>query len=279
MWRVLAVGLAGAALSLLAGCGGGGGTPTVLTGNYFPHAVGAAWTYTMNTAVESDLADFHGTGTIQRRVLRQEDLVVDGASVPCYVIGSTYTVIATPTAADGVPPDLLPFVQLMFSATAGGLRPVEAYYRSVPPAAGSTSRRETLVALRYAGGPRLDLPAPRLHFSNPPLVGNASTGGAPLLAHPLAPPLDCVSDARAFDKLRQYGYLDGPLGNRYCAIYIDRFEGWLHAGGQRCAYNGRAQTYFQQGVGMIWCEWAVTLSNGAHWARVAFVTANPTYAP
>lgn len=279
MWRACLVVLSLAVLAVLAGCGGGDGAPTVLAGDYFPHAVGSNWTYDMTTAVESNLADFHGTGTICRTVLRQESIPVDGLSSTCYVVGSTFTVNRTPTAADGVPADLLPFVDLLFSGTAGGLRPVEAYYRSLAPTPGSPSRRETLVALKYGSDPRIDLTGERLHFSNPPLVGNAASGTMPLLSQPLAPSADLVTDAVAFDKLRDYGDLDGPRGNRHCAIYLDRFEGWLNCNGAKCAYSGRAQTYFQVGVGVLWCEWAVTLNDGGNWARVSFTTANPTYTP
>ena len=135
------------------------------------------------------------------------------------------------------------------------------------------------MAVKYGTDPRIDLAAPRLHFSNPPLCGNASTGTVPLLARPLSPSADLVSDAAAFDKVRDFGDLDGPLGNRHTAIYIDRYEGNLNCNGDPCAFSGRARSYLQQGVGLMWAEWALTLNKGGAWARVSFTTANPTYTP
>ncbi|NPV49298.1 MAG: hypothetical protein HPY69_20325 [Armatimonadetes bacterium] len=262
-------------LAVLAGCGGDGAA-LILSGDYFPSASGTTWEYRLETRVETADASFSGSGTMTRAITRTQPVVVAGRTIPGYVASTTYSVTDLPG------PDLpltlaqRALVDLLFSASAGGLRAVEAYYGSeLTPALGST--RHTLTALSLGGGPLLDVASRLPYLYNPPQAGEAHTASLPLIPMPLAPPFDRVGHPIVGTRLLDYADVDLPTGSGHAVYYFEQYAGNLHYSPTgSCAFSGRGRLLLLQGVGLAQGDWT-TVYNLDGWVRVSVTLTGDTY--
>lgn len=264
-------------VAFLVGCGGGQ-PPLVLTGDYFPHAVGASWQYNLQTKVETATASFAGAGTMARTVVRRQPVLVNGSAADAYVIAHSYTVDAAPGPDLGLPPGLRALVDLLFSTTSGGLQPVEAYYVTNPVPAVPGSAAETLVGLTRSGGAMTPTQASRPFVLSPPMAGEAHATDLPLIPMPLVPSAGQVRDPSVVTRTLDYDDVGNPLGLHHAVYYFEQYSGLLPQAGRGGTFSGRGRMLLQDSVGLSEGDWAVVLDDGSTSVRVSFTFTGQSYA-
>lgn len=264
-------------IALLAGCGGDGAA-LVLSGDYFPSAVGTSWQYRLETRVEVKDATFTGSGAMTREIVRTEPITVASRTVSAYVARDIYTVADVPDSGFPLTVAQRALVNLLFSSTAGGLRPNEVYYVTAPAATIGATRHSS-AGISLNGGPILDILSSPPHFYNPPQTGEAHSASLPLIPMPLEAPYDRVDDPVVGTKLLDYADVDLALGSGHAAYYFEQYAGDLHYGpGSPSAFSGRGRLLMLEGVGLAEGDWTTTYHLDG-WVRVSINLIGESYTP
>ena len=246
----------------LAGCGGGS-APVVLTGNYFPLAIGTTWNYTTQLDAETPSDHFTTTGTMTRRLIGTQTITIGGDSFSTYVFQHDYTALDhTPDMPGPSSTAVLPFINYLFAAT-GGLASVQAYYRLVPGVPTLPTHLE-LVAMSRVGGPIVPMGDPRPILFNPPFHGTERAASLWFTPMPLMPSQTDMSSIEEHDKVLNYGIVGGVGGQANAVISINYFGANLHVNNALAAISGRGRTFYKQDVG-LWAgveqsDWYATVN-------------------
>lgn len=250
---------------LITGCGGGDSTPVQIAGDFFPLTIGQTWDFDVTFTIRGEgqsLTDIQGTMT--RTLVGRESITVDGRSCSTYVFEHEYTVSNAPDLSGFGNTALREALGLLFSPDAG-LQKVRSYY-TVSEDAVDGSDRITLVAVSEGDGPVEAIPTPRPYFLNPPYDGLMQNASRCFPQMPLMPPMDTVSSSNATEKLLDYGDTGGPLGTRRSVIAICYFQADVNFGNSSGSIDGRARTFYQDGVGM-----SANLAEQSDWSATVTV--------
>jgi len=250
---------------LITGCGGGGSTPVVIPGDFFPLNVGQTWDFDVDFSINGMgqvLDDIPGTMT--RTLVGRESIILDGTSRSAYVFEHVYTIDNRPDLSVFGNTPLREALELLFSQE-GGLQTVRSYYTISEDALGSSDRIR-LSAISEGDGPVEAIPTPRPYFLNPPYDGHMQSASRCFPQMPLMPPMATVQNSTATEKLLDYGDTGGPLGTRRSVVAICYFQSQFHFGDTTGSINGRARTFYQDGVGM-----SANLAEPSDWSATVTV--------
>lgn len=270
------------AVVLLSGCGGGGGAPVLIAGDYFPLPIGAVWQYNTVLQAETPTDNFATTGTMTRTLLGTRDILVGGALVTTFVFQHDYTTNAVPNFA---PADVAPFIDHLFAAD-GGLHSVRAYYRTVAATVNVPAHIE-LVAVSRVGEARVGVGQLRPFLFNPPYHGTgtraASLWFTPM---PLMPFLSDLSRIEQNNRTLNYGGSWGIGDNANCIISIYYYGADLTVDGKVAAIAGRGRNFYKDGIGLwgsttpeVQSDWYATVNVGGETSRVTSRLELTSYTP
>jgi len=268
------------AVLILSGCGGGGSSPELVLGDYYPLLVGAVWTYNTVLQAETQTVNFSTTGTMRRELVSLQNLNLGPDVFTCYVFQHDYTANDFPYL-DAASRPVEPFIQYLFSAN-GGLHSVRSYYRIVPAAANFPAHLE-LVALQRVGEPVVRVPAPRPYLFTPAYHGVMQAASLWFTPMPLMPFVTDLSSVEEHDKTLNYGTSGGIGGSTNCIINIHYYGANLNVDDGVAAIAGRGRTFYKDGVGLwgfdVQSEWYGTINVGGLTSRVTSSLELTSYTP
>lgn len=254
---------------LVAGCGGGG-SPVVIPGDYFPLVIGTVWQFSTVLEAETPSDDFNTTGTMTRTLIGTEVITVHGVPVNTYVFQHDYTTVATPNLTGQASISVAPFIDYLFSDP-GGLQSVRAYYRLIAATPEIPAHVE-LVALSHVGGPIVEITAPRPYFLNPPYQGATRQSNLWFTPLPLMPFPTDLTEMESKDKVLNFGSFGGPGGDANAVVSIYYYSANLNVSGNLAAFAGRGRSFFKEGTGLIGAgeltDWYATINVGGNTSRV-----------
>lgn len=275
MLRIL-MGVIVMSLVLFSGCGGGGSTPVVLTGNYSPLNIGSTWTYALNTWIETTYERLEARGRVTRTVVGRRDVMVNGSPVSALLVESTYTGGVIPPLSAVPSNSLVQYLDIMFSAV-GGLNSSQSYYLH-QDLTGDGVKEQVLLAWGRGGEAPLVVSEPRPFITNPPIPGIGNQTTALPIAMPLMPPAANMNDLRVHSKLLNYGPETTNIGTFPTVVQIDSFDAAAITAPFQGTLSGRSRLFLQLGVGLVRGDWEATVNLNGGWALVGSAIEIATYA-
>ncbi len=251
----------------LAGCGGGNDVAETIPGDFFPLRVGDQWTYRFDTKVEIHNEVYESSGTSVSRLVRTQNISVDGSTANAYVIRTTFNLVP-PDFGPEILPILRSLLEHLFSAD-GGLAAIEAYYVPKDTNSDGTPDRVTLAATSPVGGATAKVAAPAPFILMPPVNGIAAGATRNLSTDALLPADENIIRRRVASDLR---YLTG-LGYAGISgdtiIRIDKHMYEVEFNGHRGVLDGRCRQIYLDTVGLADSDNFSLVSFGQQQARVS----------
>lgn len=255
---------------VLSGCGGGGSSPAVIAGNYFPLTIGTVWQYSTILEAETVVENFDTTGSMTRTLVGTENITIDGSVISTYVFQHDYTTSGTPAFTSPADITVAPFVNYLFSAP-GGLHSVRAYYRPIAATPDAPAHVE-LVALSRVGGPLAPVTPPRPFLFTPPYHGFSQQVNMWFTPLPLMPFPTDMSDTTVREKTLDFGGFTSDVLASNAVVSIYYYNSNLNVGGNVAALDGRGRTFFQDTIGLTggqeFTDWYATINVDGTIARV-----------
>ncbi|MBU0610943.1 MAG: hypothetical protein KKI08_23890 [Armatimonadetes bacterium] len=268
------------AVVLLSGCGGGGGVPVLIAGNYFPLPIGAVWVYNTILEAETQTDNFATTGTMTRTLVGTKDMWVGPDLCTCFIFRHDYTTNAVPNFG-AASQDVAPFIDHLFAA-AGGLHSVFIYYREVAATADVPAHVE-MVGMARVGEADVRVAIPRPYLFIPPYHGTAQDTTLWFTPMPLTPFPTELDTMQVNDKVLNYGASGGIGGTQNCIISIHYHGANFQVDGETAAIAGRGRTVYKDGVGLwgydIRSDWYATINVGGETSRVTSEIELTSYTP
>jgi hypothetical protein len=178
------------AISVIVVCGGCGGEdipPKTLTGDFFPLATGAQWTYDFHveTYYGRERADANAVSTrnVENNVVHttgtQTAVAIDALRTS--TVTTSFPALATPPINFPAGSTMRDYAEYLFAAD-GGLQNYNAYFES--RGHGTTVNRIVHTASGTQPGPAILVPSPQPYLRVPLVTGDATDNSVPFVTMP-----------------------------------------------------------------------------------------------